>query len=119
MKCIHFRISEIMIILTHTMPLICVWFVCIRVKLCPGLLQPHGVWPSRLLCLWDFPGKYTGVGCSFLPQGIFWAQGWDLCLLHWQVASLPLSHLGSLTIAFLKNTLNKIEYVFSQSPPHV
>ena len=27
--------------------------------------------PSRLLCLWDFPGENTGVGCHFLLQGIF------------------------------------------------
>ena len=25
----------------------------------------------RLLCLWDFPGKNTGVGCHFLLEGIF------------------------------------------------
>ena len=29
-------------------------------------LQPHGLWPTRLLCLWDFPGKSTGVGCHCL-----------------------------------------------------
>ena len=23
--------------------------------------------PARLLCLWNFPGKNTGVGCHFLP----------------------------------------------------
>ena len=27
------------------------------------LLRPHGLWPARLLCPWDFPGKNTGVGC--------------------------------------------------------
>ena len=27
--------------------------------------------------------------------GIFLDQGWNLCLLHWQVNSLPLSHQGS------------------------
>ena len=40
-----------------------------------------------LLCPWDFPGKKTGVGCHFLPQGIFPTQGSKLCLLHflhWQ-----------------------------------
>ena len=26
------------------------------------LLQPHGLWPTRLLCSWDSPGKNTGVG---------------------------------------------------------
>ena len=52
-----------------------------------------------LLYSWDFPGKNTGVGCHFLPQGIFLTQRWNLgllCLLHWQVDSLPLHYLGSL-----------------------
>ena len=26
--------------------------------------------PIRLFCLWDFPGKNTGVGGHFLLQGI-------------------------------------------------
>ena len=25
-------------------------------------LLPHGLQPTRLLCLWDYPGKSTGVG---------------------------------------------------------
>ena len=29
-------------------------------------LQPNGLWPTRLLHPWDFPGKSTGVGCHFL-----------------------------------------------------
>ena len=44
-------------------------------------LWPHGLWPVRLLCPWDFPGKNTGVGCHFLLQGIFLTQGWDPHLL--------------------------------------
>ena len=39
-------------------------------------------------------------GCYFLLQGIFLTQGlnWSpLCLLHWQVDSLPLGHLWSPT----------------------
>ena len=31
-------------------------------------LQPHGLWPTRLLRPWDSPGKSTGVGCHFLLQ---------------------------------------------------
>ena len=46
-------------------------------------------------CLWDFPGKNTGVGCHFLLQGIFLTQGSNPRLLHWQADPLPLSHLGS------------------------
>ena len=29
-------------------------------------LWPRGLWPARLLCPWNFPGKSTGVGCHFL-----------------------------------------------------
>ena len=42
---------------------------CLVAKSCPAFLQPHGLLPSRLLCPWDFPGKYTGMGCHFLLQG--------------------------------------------------
>ena len=63
---------------------------------CPAL-QPHGLWPARLHCPWDFPGKNTGVSCHFLLQGIFQTQGLNphfLHLLHWQVGSLPLMPPG-------------------------
>ena len=49
--------------------------------------------PTRLPCPCNSPGKNTRVGCHFLLQGIFLTQGSDLCLLcllHWQVGSLPL-----------------------------
>ena len=42
-----------------------------------------------------FPGKNTGVGCHFILQGIFPTQRSNLCLLHWQVDSLPLGYQGS------------------------
>ena len=41
----------------------------------------------------------TGVGCSFLLQGIFLTQGSNLCLLHSQADSSPLSYQGSPKIA--------------------
>ena len=31
-------------------------------------LRPHGVWPARLLCPWDSPGKITGLDCHSLLQ---------------------------------------------------
>ena len=34
-----------------------------------ALLQLHGLYPARLLCPWDFPGKNTGVGCHSLSLG--------------------------------------------------
>ena len=45
-----------------------------------------------------FHRQDTGVGRHFLFQEIFQTQGSNpclLCLLHWQVDSLPLYHLGS------------------------
>ena len=47
-----------------------------------------------------FPGKNNGVGCHFLPQEIFPPQGSNLCLLHWHVYSLLLSHQGSPIVCF-------------------
>ena len=50
-----------------------------------------------------FPGKNTGVSCHFLLHGIFPTQGLNLrflCLLHWQAASLPLSHSLHLDYSF-------------------
>ena len=44
-----------------------------------------------------FSGKDTGVGCLALLQEIFLPQGSNpnlLCLLHWQVGSLPLAPTG-------------------------
>ena len=51
-----------------------------------------------LLCLWDSPGKNTGVGCHALLQGIVPIQGSNLCLLsllHWQAGSLPQAPPGT------------------------
>ena len=31
-------------------------------------VRPHRRQPTRLLCLWDSPGKNNGVGCHFLLQ---------------------------------------------------
>ena len=55
----------------------------------------HGILQARIL---------EWVAISFL-QGNFPTQGLNMCLLHWQVDSLPLSHLGSLYLChnfFLK-----------------
>ena len=74
---------------------LCCCCYCLVAKLCPTLLQPHGLQPTRLLCPWDFPGKTTGGACHFLLQGIFLTQGLNLHLLHWQAGSSPLSHQRS------------------------
>ena len=60
-------------------------------------LQPYGLYPSRLLCPWDSPGKNTGVAFHALLQGIFLTQGLNPHLLrlpHLQVGYLPLGFPG-------------------------
>ena len=74
--------------------------VCSVASVMTNSLQPCGLQPARLLCPWDSPDKNTGVGCHSLLLEIFSTQGSNIPLLrilHWQVDSLPLSHLGSPT----------------------
>ena len=59
---------------------------------------PYGLQSTRLICLWDFPGKNTGVVCHFPLQEIFPTQGLNPHLLrplHRQADSLSLCHLGN------------------------
>ena len=55
-------------------------------------LQPHGLWPARLLCPWGSPGKNTGVDCHSLLQRIFPTQGSNPGLLHCRQILLSLSY---------------------------
>ena len=43
-------------------------------------LRPYGLQPAGFLCLWDSPGKNTGVVHHALLQGIFLTQGLNLHL---------------------------------------
>ena len=60
-------------------------------------LWPHGLWHTRLLYLWNFLGKSTGLGCHFLLQGIFPTQGSNPGLPHWGQVLYHLSHQGIMT----------------------
>ena len=80
------------------------WKVKVKVaQSCPTLCDPidytvHGILQARILEWVAFPfSLLQGVGCYFLLQGIFLTQGSNphlLCLLHWQVGSLPLAAPG-------------------------
>ena len=78
---------------------VCCWFIT---KSCLTLLWPHGLYPARLLCPWDLPGKNAGTGRHFLLQSIFLTMGLNWRLLHWQPDSLPLSHRGSLSFTLIR-----------------
>ena len=72
--------------------------LCQSLSLCNPVtqtLQPHGLWPARLLCPRDFPGKNTGVGCHIYLQWIFQPRDWThiscISCIGRQILS-PLSH---------------------------
>ena len=64
-----------------------------RVKSLPSCLtlRSYGLWPTRLLCLWDCPGKNTRVGCHTLLQGDLHDLGIATKSLSLQAGSLPLA----------------------------
>ena len=75
--------------------------VCAKLlQSCPTLHNPMGV-ACQALCPWGFSFKNTGVGCQALLQGIFPTQESNpglLCLLRWQMGSLPLSPLEVVAV---------------------
>ena len=70
-------------------------------------LQPHG---SRLLYLWNFPGKPTGVDSHPLLQGIFLIQGSNPGLLHCRQILYHLGHQGNI------NPPQHLQYQGCQKP---
>ena len=61
------------------------------------LLWPHGLWPTRLLCPWDPPGKNAGVGSYSLLQGIILTQRLNPGLPHCRQILYQLNYQGSLS----------------------
>ena len=44
---------------------------CVSRSVVSDSLRPHGLWPTRLLCPWNSPGRNTGVGSHSLLQDVF------------------------------------------------
>ena len=69
---------------------------------------------ARLHCLWNFPGKNTGMGCHFLLQGILPNPGIESMspVSLAQTDSSPLCHLGrwqEYTEELYKKGLNDLD----------
>ena len=78
-------------------------------------LQPHGLYPTRLLRPWDFPGQNTGVGCHFLLQRIFPTQGSNPGLPHCRQTLYHLSHKINFQKWWDLNLLNVLMLKFSSA----
>ena len=59
--------------------------------------------PARFLCLWNSPGKNTGLGSHSLLQGIFLTQGSNQGLLHCRQILYHLGHQGKPSFFFFLN----------------
>ena len=68
--------------------------VCSVAKLCLTLCNPMGCNPPGSCVYGIFQAKIL-EWCPFPSPGSFLTQRLNLCLLHWQADSLPLSHLES------------------------
>ena len=62
------------------------------------LSPPRGLWPPRLLCPRDSPGKNTGEGCHVLLEGIFPTQGSNPGLPPCRQILYQLSYQGSFIV---------------------
>ena len=93
-------------------------------QLCLTLAVPCNAAHQAPLSM-GFPRQEYWGGLPFLLQGIFLTQGSNLRLLHllhWQVGSLPLHHLGSLNLdrPFFPPSITpapSIEHIVSPLPP--
>ena len=68
---------------------------CLVTKSRLTLLQPHGLLPSSSSIHGISQARILESVAIFFSKGIFLTRGSNLCLLPWQVDSLPLSHQGN------------------------
>ena len=90
-------------------------FICVRLFVTPWALVHQA--PLNM----EFSRQEYWSGLPFFPPGIFPTQGSNLRLLHWQVDSLLLSHLGRPKyISIYYKIVEKIHRVLSgvNCPPH-
>ena len=86
--------------------------LCVSHSVVSNSVQPHGLYPIRLLHPWNSPGKNTGVGSHFLLQGIFPTQGSNSGLLYcrqilyWLGCEGRLQDLSWGHINFLSSTVD-------------
>ena len=79
--------------------------VCVCASVMSGSFQLHGLWPTRLLCPWDFSGQEYWSGLLFPPPGLLPNQRSNpshLHVLHRQAdSSIPLAPPGNTSRALM------------------
>ena len=73
--------------------------MCVSHSVVSDFLWLYGLYPPRLLCPWNSPGKNTGMCCHSLLQGIFPIQGSSLSLPHCRQILYLLRHQESAPLS--------------------
>ena len=118
----------------------CTDLFCISVAVLPFLkdscsvmsksLWPYGLYPTRSLCSWDFPGNNTGVHCHFLLQGFpkMTKHNRPQMLLFSSIFNIKMATQKFINIGFLKcmliwhlsqNSLVKLFWIKLKSTKHL
>ena len=90
------------------------WFFSVSLSVTSTLCDSMDCSPPGSSCLWDSPGRNTGVGCYSLLQGICPIQGSKLGLLHCRQSLYCLSHQGRFNFSAESDTPSE----HSQGPDH-
>ena len=96
----------------------CVIVVFVYSLNCVRLLWPPELYPARLLCPWDFPGKNTGVSCHFLLHGFFPTQGLKPPFLHCRQILYHWAWFFSTGSTYLYNQFSSVAESYLTLWPH-
>ena len=77
--------------------------VCEVASVVSDALWPYGLQHTRLLCPWDFPSKYTRIGCHSLFRGSSWLRD--------ATHVSCISHIGKWVL-YRQHHLNTFKYLF-------
>ena len=86
--------------------------LCVPTSDVSNSLWPQRLYPARLLCPWDSPGKSIAVGCHSLLQGIILTQRLNPSLLYCRQILYHLSHQGSLKQLFIISLSSMVGRMF-------
>ena len=98
----------------------------VHAQSCTTLCEPltakdcHGLQTAKLLCLWDVPGKNSGVGCQFpLPGGLPDPQIEPASpvqrLYHWATRNAPLTTYSEVAQS-CPTLCDPMDYIAHQAP---
>ena len=83
-------------------------------------LRTYGLWPTRLFCLWDSPGKNTGEGCrALLPFLSSFISVAHSCLTCWDPMDCgrPGFHVHHQLLEFTQTPVHQVSDAIQPSHP--